>query len=55
MDALNDFAQRNGLDLKKALNPKPAILAEWLLEDETGELEQLISYSNGRKSFKYVK
>lgn len=55
VDALIDFAQRNGLDLKKALNPKPAILAEWLLEDETGELEQLISYSNGRKSFKYVK
>lgn len=54
VESLIDYAQRNKLDVKEAVNANAKTLEKWLAEDTTGELKQLISYGNGRKSFKYV-
>ncbi|WP_066297451.1 PD-(D/E)XK nuclease family protein [Bacillus sp. FJAT-29937] len=54
VEALVDYAIRYGLDIKEALSAKSATLDKWLQQDETGELNQLISYSKGRKSLRFV-
>ncbi|MED3554122.1 PD-(D/E)XK nuclease family protein [Cytobacillus praedii] len=54
VEALVDYAIRYGLDMKEVFSAKSATLEKWLQQDETGELNQLISYSKGRKSFSFV-
>ncbi|MCP1161394.1 MULTISPECIES: PD-(D/E)XK nuclease family protein [Bacillus] len=54
LDALIDYANRNNLKLKDLLSTKSSTLEEWLNNDQTGELQQLVSYTKGRNSFKYV-
>lgn len=54
VEALVDYAIRYGLDIKEVLSAKSATLDNWLQQDETGELNQLIFYSKGRESFSFV-
>lgn len=53
MTELMSFAIENGLDITTAINAKPETIHEWLDEDDSGRLEQLIQWTSVRRTLKF--
>lgn len=55
MAELMSYAIENGLDITKVVKASPEKVQEWLDEDDTGRLDQLIQWTAVRKTLKFDK
>lgn len=55
MAELMSFAIENGLDITQVVKATPDKVQEWLDQDDTGRLEQLIQWTSVRKTLKFGK